>query len=163
MVQFRAQPVPMPTPAFARGVDDVTLAALRRLVEGQAELEILSARLVDGPMGTPVYVVVVERDAEPLPGAGELQRRYGVTRREAEVALLVARRQSVAEMAATLGVTSHTVRRHVERVLGKLRVGRRQDVRPLLLELGRRSREAAEHVERLERVRRERRLQTAAA
>ena len=58
---------------------------------------------------------------EPAVGAA------GLTVREAEVAVLVATGRSTHEMAADLGITEDTVRRHVSRTLRKLRLrGRTQ-------------------------------------
>ncbi|GLC24212.1 helix-turn-helix transcriptional regulator [Roseisolibacter agri] len=52
----------------------------------------------------------------------------GLTAREAEVARLLARRLSNAEVAAALGVSAHTARHHTERVMQKLGAARRADV-----------------------------------
>jgi DNA-binding CsgD family transcriptional regulator len=52
----------------------------------------------------------------------------GLTVREAEVARLLARRLSNAELAAALGVSAHTARHHTERVMQKLGVRRRAEV-----------------------------------
>lgn len=82
--------------------------------------------------GTDVYVVVVERPADGLPPVALLRQRYRLTRREAEVALLLARRLTGTEIARQLGVTIHTARRHTEQVLLKLGIGNRHCVRALL-------------------------------
>lgn len=82
--------------------------------------------------GTDVYVVVVERAADGLPSAALLRQQYRLTRREAEVALLLARRLTGTEIARQLGVTIHTARRHTEQVLLKLGIGNRHCVRALL-------------------------------
>ena len=57
----------------------------------------------------------------------------GLTGREVEVARLLARRLTNAEMAAALGVSAHTVRHHTERVMQKLGVRSRRDVATILL------------------------------
>jgi DNA-binding CsgD family transcriptional regulator/PAS domain-containing protein len=56
----------------------------------------------------------------------------GLTARESEVARLLARRLSNAELAAALGVSAHTARHHTERVMQKLGVRRRAEVAAML-------------------------------
>jgi DNA-binding CsgD family transcriptional regulator/predicted ester cyclase len=58
----------------------------------------------------------------------ELQEHAGLTAREAQVALLMAERLSHNEIAGELKMKPNTARRHCEKVLLKLGVGRRQDV-----------------------------------
>jgi steroid delta-isomerase-like uncharacterized protein len=58
----------------------------------------------------------------------ELGVHRGLTRREAQVALLMAERYSHTEIADQLRIKPNTARRHCEHVLGKLGVHRRQDV-----------------------------------
>ena len=58
----------------------------------------------------------------------ELRSHVGLTPREAQVALLMAERLTHAEIAADLRIKPNTARRHCEKVLMKLGVGRRQDV-----------------------------------
>ena len=59
----------------------------------------------------------------------QLKYRYGLTEREIEVARLLAERQSNKEIARLLGVTIYTAGRHTERILGKLKVTSRREVR----------------------------------
>ncbi|HEY8468133.1 MAG TPA: helix-turn-helix transcriptional regulator [Longimicrobiales bacterium] len=89
--------------------------------------------LDDSRPGSQLVVVAIERSADLFPTPQELQARFRLTRREAEVALLVAERRSTQEMAEMLFVTRHTVRRHIEKVLLKLGVRRRTDVRHVLM------------------------------
>ncbi len=68
-------------------------------------------------------MIAVERPALERPAMPEperLQHRYGLTRREAEVALLLAEGLSNRQIAARLFVSPHTARRHTEKVLDKL-------------------------------------------
>jgi DNA-binding CsgD family transcriptional regulator/predicted ester cyclase len=58
----------------------------------------------------------------------ELCERVLLTRREAQVALMMAERFPHTEIATQLGIKPNTARRHCERVLKKLGVRRRQDV-----------------------------------
>lgn len=79
-----------------------------------------------------VLVILVE--GRVLPCDAELRERFGLTSRESEVARLIADRLSTAEIARRLSVSIHTVRRHSERVLAKLGVRSRNDVRSRLSE-----------------------------
>jgi DNA-binding CsgD family transcriptional regulator len=54
-----------------------------------------------------------------------IRARFGLTGREAEVAILLAARHTSLEIAARLGISAHTARHHTERVLAKTRVKRR--------------------------------------
>jgi DNA-binding CsgD family transcriptional regulator len=54
--------------------------------------------------------------------ATRLQQEYGMTRREIEVALLLADGCSNTVVARRLGISPHTARHHTQRVLGKLGV-----------------------------------------
>ena len=58
----------------------------------------------------------------------ELGLHRGLTRREAQLALLMAERYSHTEIAEQLMIRPNTARRHSERVLNKLGIHRRQDV-----------------------------------
>jgi DNA-binding CsgD family transcriptional regulator len=71
-----------------------------------------------------VTVAAAGRDAAPLAAAAD----GPLTAREREVARLLARRATNAEVAAALGLSGHTARRHTERVLQKLGVRSRTAV-----------------------------------
>lgn len=58
----------------------------------------------------------------------EIQKAAGLTPRQSQVALLMADGLTHKEIAIDLSVSPNTARRHCERVLQKLGVGRRQDV-----------------------------------
>lgn len=58
----------------------------------------------------------------------ELRERARLTRREAQVALLMAERFSHGEIATQLAIKPNTARRYCEKVLLKLGINRRQDV-----------------------------------
>jgi len=79
-------------------------------------------------------VVLVRRldDRERVAPAA-LPGTLGLTRREAEVARLLAERLSNAEVAAALGVSAHTARHHTERVMQKLGVRSRRAIVSALL------------------------------
>ena len=74
----------------------------------------------------PAVVVEVERNGPPLPRLDDLVARCGLTRREAEVALYLARGGSDREIARALGVSPHTIRKHTEHIFDKLRLHSRK-------------------------------------
>jgi DNA-binding NarL/FixJ family response regulator len=53
---------------------------------------------------------------------GELARRFGLTRREVQVATLLAQGRSNQAIARELKISAHTARHHTQRVLSKLQV-----------------------------------------
>lgn len=69
-----------------------------------------------------------------LPTPDELRQRYGLTKREAEVALLLAEGLSNDELADRLFISPHTARRHTERVLDKLELTSRKALAYKLLQ-----------------------------
>ena len=80
----------------------------------------------------PGWLVLVDR-ASPYPPAAVLRDRLGLTAREAEVALLLARGRSNREVADALTISPHTARHHVQSVLGKLGISSRAAVAHALL------------------------------
>lgn len=92
-----------------------------------------TAFVVRPPAGEPVIVVLMDYEPQALPDAEELCLRFNLTPREAEVALLLADRMSCREIAQRLKVSFHTARSHTERIIQKLDVARKHDVRQRLL------------------------------
>ena len=84
--------------------------------------------------GRSVVVVAVERVPADEPSAADVRRRFGLSPRQAQVAILLARRLTNKEIAARLRISRHTARRHVELVLIRLRVHSRTEVAEVLLE-----------------------------
>jgi len=60
-------------------------------------------------------------------GNGQLQERFGLTRREAEVARLLAQGRSNQAIARELKISAHTARHHTQRILSKLEVHSRSE------------------------------------
>jgi DNA-binding CsgD family transcriptional regulator len=67
-----------------------------------------------------------------LPALDELRSQFGLTRREATVALLIGQGHDNSAIAERLSISPHTVRRHTERVLMKLGVDSRRKVPDVL-------------------------------
>jgi DNA-binding CsgD family transcriptional regulator len=57
---------------------------------------------------------------------------FGLTPRESHVLQLLLARYTTSEIAHTLGVSSHTVRHHIERIYRKIHVRRRVELHALL-------------------------------
>lgn len=70
--------------------------------------------------------------AAPQATEQSLAERFGLTPQEARVAMLLAEHRSNRDIADRLGVSVHTARHHTERVLAKLDIHSRYDVRRVL-------------------------------
>jgi DNA-binding CsgD family transcriptional regulator len=89
-----------------------------------------SAVMVRRPGGEPVVVVLLDRVSGTLtPDVSDLCRRFNLTPRESEVALLLSQRMSCREIANRLDMSFHTARSHTERIMMKLGVRSKNDVR----------------------------------
>lgn len=84
--------------------------------------------------GRSVVVVAVERLSTDVPGAADIRDRFGLSPRQAQVAVLLANRLTTKEIATRLRISRHTARRHVELVLIRLRVHSRTEVADALME-----------------------------
>jgi DNA-binding CsgD family transcriptional regulator len=80
--------------------------------------------LVDGLRSIGIVII---RLNPAVPDEQSLRARFGLSRREAEVAVLLAERRTDAEIAAALGISWHTVRSHVERIFLALRCHTRRE------------------------------------
>lgn len=88
------------------------------------------------PPGGAALLALV-REGTPLrllPGPDVLRRRYPLSRREAEVALLLAEGLANDAIARRLFISPHTARRHTEHVLGKLGLSSRKALALKLLQ-----------------------------
>jgi DNA-binding CsgD family transcriptional regulator len=79
-----------------------------------------------------MLAVCLEPSREPGPPEEELRSRFGLTPREATIALLLREGKSNAEIARTLFISPHTARTHVARVLEKLGARSRSRVGEIL-------------------------------
>jgi DNA-binding CsgD family transcriptional regulator len=87
-----------------------------------------------GPDGAALVSVALKEASPARPSAEEVRQRHGLTKREAEVALLLVEGLTNDAVAARLFVSTHTARHHVEAVLGKLGVPNRAAVATRLLQ-----------------------------
>lgn len=81
---------------------------------------------LDGMTEPEWFVLAVERRAARRLTSDNVQQRFGLSPRQAEVALLLAQGHTTAEIAKMLDLTTHTVRHHAEQVLQRLNVRTRQ-------------------------------------
>lgn len=77
-------------------------------------------------------LILVKPARTPIASADELQERFHLTRRQAEVAQLLAQRKTNTEIARALCISPHTARHHTEAVLSTLGINSRRDVRARL-------------------------------
>ena len=93
----------------------------------------LIATPVDGFLNERGVLVQLSRLRLELPSAERVRSFYGLSPRQAEVALLLAEGLTEGELATTLGTSVNTARRHAERVLKGLGVKTRASVALKLL------------------------------
>ena len=106
-------------------------APLGTLLDERGDVyRVLCVEPAAGAGGAPQLMLRVERVGPVTPAMGA---PYGLTPREAHIAVRLARRQTTAEIAGELAISPHTVRHHTERVLAKLGVRSREAVRRKLL------------------------------
>ena len=79
-------------------------------------------------------IVTIERAQSRLPARESLIQRFGMTKREADVALCLAVGQRNAAIASELRISPHTARHHTESVLAKLGVHTRSQVSRAIVE-----------------------------
>ncbi len=112
--------VPRATPPGHSLLRDVRLATTRAVYR-------LWGTALSSEHAVPAQVLIlVERTASLLPTAAHLQARFRLTRREAEVALLLAEGASDAQIGRVLGMSIHTARHHGERVFDKVGIHSRK-------------------------------------
>ncbi|HEV2132511.1 MAG TPA: helix-turn-helix transcriptional regulator [Longimicrobiaceae bacterium] len=88
----------------------------------------------DPEAGTTVLIALALPEAEPL-SEQALQQRFGLTRRESEVARLIVEGKSNLAIATALGISPHTAHHYTERVLLKLGVRSRGEIAAKVLGL----------------------------
>jgi DNA-binding CsgD family transcriptional regulator len=124
---------------IAREMRSVSRAALTDRAGHPAEVEVatregryrMRAKILAQPIReirTRAVLVTIERAEARLPSSACLMRRFGMTSREADVALLLASGKRNVAIAEELNISTHTARHHTENVLAKLSVHTRAEV-----------------------------------
>lgn len=124
--------------AAASIVKEMALASsirpVREVMIGDKSYRLEGRRLQTSTETTgPILLVHVEPLQPQLPSIDVIQSRFGLTRKEACVARLIAEDQTNEEIATELSISPHTARHHTERVLAKLDVKSRTKVRNALV------------------------------
>ena len=107
---------------------------VREVVSNDRVYRLEGHRLQTMVDAAPVVLVFVEPLEVPLPNDEELRRRFGLTRKEACVARLIAEDQTNEQIAHRLSISPHTARHHTERILAKLGAKSRTMVRSALVQ-----------------------------
>ncbi len=97
-----------------------TAANSTDLRTGMASYRMHACRYRGGPNGEPLVLVAVQRAPEAGRSRSQLFSQFGLTPGESRVAQLLADGARNAAIAAELGISEHTARRHTERILSKL-------------------------------------------
>lgn len=108
--------------------ESLVAAVPLRVVTDRRAYRIRGTRLDAGAAGGPGVLITIKVEGTQLPSASVLAERFDLTPRQAEVALLLARRKTNDEVAQLLGISPHTARRHTETVFLKVGVSSRLDV-----------------------------------
>ena len=122
-----------------RGIQSVSREALRSAVRRSVEVEVetptgryrmKATMLLEKikEINNRAVLVTIERAQANLPSREALMKRFAMTGREADVALLLARGARNTAIASELHISPHTARHHTENVLGKLGVHARAEV-----------------------------------
>lgn len=107
---------------------------IRKITTASASYELKGTLLPPGAFGGDASVMVlVTRVGVELPDSDTLRERFGLSRREAEVALLLAEGLSNADIADRLFLSPHTARRHTANIYDKLGVNTRKGLALLFL------------------------------
>ncbi|MGZ6588625.1 MAG: helix-turn-helix transcriptional regulator [Solirubrobacteraceae bacterium] len=87
------------------------------------------------PQDGRAIIVIIDPEGQPEPPATLLRRLYGLTRSEADVALLVMRGEGLKPIADELSVSVNTVRTHLQNVFDKTGTSRQAELVRLLIPL----------------------------
>jgi DNA-binding NarL/FixJ family response regulator len=125
----------LPDPAFHFRIDGhefIAIVGVASAVEGGQAGCAFGPQAVVGQIETPHgnYVILNHDRPEGERGASGTE---GLSRRELEVAVLIADGKCDKEIARQLGISNYTVREHIRRIFAKLKVCRRSAVIARLL------------------------------
>jgi len=106
----------------------------REIVMDTSSYEVRGSFLGRELLGAEVRVAIsLQRIASPAGLSDEtLQKRFGLSEREIQVARCLARGDSTKEIALSCGMSPHTARRHTEKIFVKLGVRNRSQIGPKL-------------------------------
>ena len=109
-------------------VERISLSAVTIGERQQAQVNgfFVTARPLKLDDAGPIAIVTIRLHPHS-PSEESIRVKFGLSRREAQVAVLLADRRTDAEIAAALGISWHTVRSHVERIFAALECHTRRD------------------------------------
>jgi len=87
------------------------------------------------PASPTCIVLIRDRSRRDESGSSQLQRLYGLTNQELKVAIRIAEGHGISEVAKELGLSSLTVRNHLQRVFAKTGVTRQAELARLVANL----------------------------
>jgi len=123
-----------PRPSASKSCADVAPLPLLELCTTSARYILRGSRLAAETFARGESTLIsVECVTISLPTIAALCARFSLTRREAQVALLLARGMTDTQAASALGISEHTVRHHGERLYSKLGVHSRKALALFLL------------------------------
>lgn len=115
------------------GSNQSTSSALREVRTARNTYQVRGSYAGTGLIGNDRTILVLVEPLTPeMPSEQDLRHRFGLTKREAEITLLLAAGRSAAQIAEQLYISLHTSRRHVEKILSKLGVHSRAEVGPTI-------------------------------
>lgn len=102
--------------------------ALRSIKTNRGQYDLKGTFLPPGVFDadSTVMITLVFRGAIELPSSDELRERYGITVRESEIAVLLAKGYANDQIADSLSLSPHTIRRHTANIFGKIEVNSRK-------------------------------------
>jgi DNA-binding CsgD family transcriptional regulator len=101
---------------------------VREVVTEQGRYLLKGSRVYSNDSLQPVVLVYAETVSVSLIPDHVVRQRYGLTRKEARVAQLLAAQKSNQDIARELFISPHTARHHTQSVLGKMGVRSRREV-----------------------------------
>jgi DNA-binding CsgD family transcriptional regulator len=107
-------------------------SVVREVTTARGVYSICGSVVRTADLSQPVVVVHARGAAPAFLAEDEIREEFGLTRKEASVALLLAQQKSNEEIAHSLCISSHTARHHTQNILTKLHVASRTEVGALL-------------------------------
>lgn len=101
---------------------------VRQVTTEHGAFVLSGSRVYAGEGAQPVVLVYAESAPRLTSLDDSVRQRFGLTRKEAAVALLLATDKSNQDIARELFISPHTARHHTQNVLGKLGVRSRREV-----------------------------------
>lgn len=128
IIHSNAAAAALMTATHTEDVQRISLAAIKLGQRQQAQVNgfFVTACPLHLENAAAIGIITIRAYAH-LPTEESVRAKFGLTRREAQVAVLLAERRTDAEIASELGISWHTVRSHVERIFAALHCHTRRD------------------------------------